>query len=62
VSGPISSGFVWLSPPFLPFLSLASAAALQLFRDVVILVRDTGMRNEKELYKIRIENIDWDVG
>lgn len=33
---------------------------LQLFRDVVILVRDTGMRNEKELYKIRIENIDWD--
>jgi integrase len=33
---------------------------LQLFRDVVTLVRDTGMRNEKELYKIRIENIDWD--
>lgn len=33
---------------------------LELFRDVVILVRDTGMRNEKELYQIRIENIDWD--
>jgi integrase len=33
---------------------------LQLFRDVVILVRDTDMRNEKELYKIRIENINWD--
>lgn len=33
---------------------------LALFRDVVILVRDTGMRNEKELYQIRIENIDWD--
>ena len=33
---------------------------LELFRDIVILVRDTGMRNEKELYQIRIENIDWD--
>lgn len=31
-----------------------------LFCDIVILVRDTGMRNEKELYQIRIENIDWD--
>jgi integrase len=31
----------------------------ELFRDVVILVRDTGMRNEKELYHVRIENIDW---
>jgi integrase len=46
---------------------LAGAAACnwrgckcELFRDVVILVRDTGMRNEKELYCIRIENIDWD--
>ena len=33
---------------------------LKLFRDVVTLVRDTGMRNEKELYRVRIENIDWD--
>jgi site-specific recombinase XerD len=33
---------------------------LELFRDLVILVRDTGMRNEKELYQFRIENIDWD--
>jgi len=33
---------------------------LELFRDVVSLMRDTGMRNEKELYQIRIENIDWD--
>ena len=33
---------------------------IERFRDVVILVRDTGMRNEKELYQIRIENIDWD--
>jgi integrase len=32
----------------------------ELFRDVVILVRDTGMRNEKELYPVRIENINWD--
>lgn len=32
----------------------------ELFRDVVILVRDTGMRNEKELYRVRIENISWD--
>lgn len=29
------------------------------FRDVVILMRDTGMRNERELYRIRIENLDW---
>lgn len=33
--------------------------SLQLFRDVVMLVRDTGMRNGKELYRIRIEDIDW---
>ena len=46
---------------------LIAAAALcgwrqksfELFRDVVGLVRDTGMRNERELYRIRIENIDW---
>jgi integrase len=34
--------------------------SLELFRDIVVLVRDTGMRNEKELYQVRIENIDWD--
>ena len=28
-------------------------------RDVVVLVRDTGMRNKKELYCARIEDIDW---
>lgn len=33
---------------------------LQLFKDIVILMRDTGMRNERELYRVRIENIDWD--
>lgn len=30
-----------------------------LFGDLVMLVRDTGMRNERELYRVRIENIDW---
>jgi integrase len=29
-----------------------------LFQDVVILARETGMRNERELYQIRIENVD----
>jgi len=27
-----------------------------LFRDVVILMRDTGIRNERELYRMRIED------
>ncbi len=47
---------------------LAGAAAcnwrkrsLQLFRDIIILMRDTGMRNEKELYRMRIENLDWET-
>src|ERR1700745_4130949 len=30
-----------------------------LFRDIVILMRDTGMRNERELFQMRIENLDW---
>ena len=34
--------------------------SLQLFRDIVILMRDTGMRNERELYRMRIENLDWE--
>jgi integrase len=46
---------------------LIAAAALcgwrsksfDLFRDVVVLMRDTGMRNERELYRTRIEHIDW---
>lgn len=29
------------------------------FQDIVILVRDTGMRNKKELFCARIEDIDW---
>jgi hypothetical protein len=30
-----------------------------LFRDIVILMRDTGTRNERELYRMRIEDLDW---
>lgn len=33
--------------------------SFDLFRDVVVLMRETGMRNERELYRVRIENIDW---
>ncbi len=29
------------------------------FQDVMILMRDTGMRNERELYRIRLEHLDW---
>ena len=31
----------------------------ELFRDIVTLMRDTGMRNQRELYRMRIENLDW---
>lgn len=31
----------------------------ELFRDIVILMRDTGMRNQRALYRMRIENLDW---
>lgn len=31
-----------------------------LFRDIIILMRDTGMRNERELFRMRIENLDWE--
>ena len=33
--------------------------AEQPLSDAIILMRDTGMRNERELYRTRIENIDW---
>jgi len=33
---------------------------LALFTDIVVLMRDAGMRNERELFQVRIENIDWD--
>ena len=32
----------------------------ELFRHIVILMRDTGMRNQRELYRMRIENLDWE--
>src|SRR5215472_8421742 len=32
----------------------------ELFRDILILMRDTGMRNQRELYRMRIENFDWE--
>jgi len=32
----------------------------ELFRDIVILMRDTGMRNERELFRMRIENLNWE--
>ena len=32
----------------------------ELFRDIVILMRDTGMRNQRELYRMRVENLDWE--
>lgn len=31
-----------------------------ILRDVIILIRETGMRNVSELYQMRIENINWD--
>jgi hypothetical protein len=34
-------------------------SSFQLSRDIVRLVRDTGMRNGRELYRMRIENLDW---
>jgi hypothetical protein len=32
-------------------------STFELFRDVIILARDTGMRNRRELYRIRVENL-----
>ena len=33
--------------------------SFELLQDIIILARDTGMRNRRELYRIRIENMDW---
>jgi len=33
--------------------------SFELFRDIIILARDTGMRNRRELYRVRMENLDW---
>jgi integrase len=30
-----------------------------LFQEIVISMRDTGMRNERELFRMRVENLDW---
>lgn len=30
-----------------------------LFQDIVVLMHDTGMRNETELFRMRVENLDW---
>ncbi len=35
------------------------AVAEQPLKDIIVLMRDTGMRNGRELYRMRIENIDW---
>ena len=33
--------------------------AEQPLKDIIVLMRETGMRNARELYRVRIENIDW---
>src|SRR5215469_5868333 len=33
--------------------------ANQPLKDIIVLLRDTGMRNGRELYRMRVENIDW---
>jgi hypothetical protein len=33
--------------------------AEQPLKDIVVVMRDTGMRNQRELYRLRIENIHW---
>ena len=35
------------------------ACTSELFRDIIVLMRDTGMRNERELFQMRIESLDW---
>jgi integrase len=36
-----------------------TAGMFELLRDLIILARDTGMRNQRELYRIRLEDLDW---
>jgi len=33
---------------------------IDLFQDILVLMRDAGFRNEKELFPLRIEDLDWD--
>lgn len=37
-----------------------TAESYQLFEDLVKLTRDTGIRNRRETYRMRIENLDWE--
>ena len=38
------------------------AVAEQPFKDIIVVMRDTGMRNARELYCMRVENLDFDAG
>jgi integrase len=39
-----------------------SAVAEQPLKDIIVVMRDTGMRNARELYCMRVENVDFDAG
>ena len=39
-----------------------SAVADQPLKDIIVVMRDTGMRNTRELYCMRVENVDFDAG
>ena len=36
--------------------------AEQPLKDIIVVMRDTGLRNGRELYRMRVENIDFDAG
>ncbi len=36
--------------------------AEQPLKDIIVVMRDTGMRNARELYRMRVENLDFDAG
>jgi len=36
--------------------------AEQPLKDIIVVMRDTGMRNARELYCMRVENVDFDGG
>jgi integrase len=39
-----------------------SMVAEQPLKDIIVVMRDTGMRNARELYCMRVENVDFDAG
>ena len=39
-----------------------SIVAEQPLKDIIVVMRDTGMRNACELYCMRVENVDFDAG